>query len=381
MLMLNNKYIIKHTIDVFITDLQSENKILITFNRMTTREKIEIVGNKKMSEFLTLLDGCHTLSQIQSKLGNFDYSQLEKLIQFLIEQHLIIDTGNLSSLNSQYSRQIAFFDDLFLVRSGEETQRIIENKHIAILGCGAVTGMMAEGLIRAGVKRLTLVDYKKVTESCLERHLYLREKDIGQSKVFVLANYLKRINQNLEIIIHNEKLFPHTDLDNWINDDIDLVINGCDEPYIGYTSLKLGRYLQQKHIPLYVMGGFDAHLMSSGELVCPPHTPCIDCIQQHFNIALRDWKPTYVNLDKSEQLMLQENEILSTDNHRYLGSAGGLAIMSSFSAHLSMIRVLHFLANDSLFNYDTNRYEYLPNSGEVTEVNIQKQKGCIICDK
>ena len=102
---------------------------------------------------------------------------------------------------------------------------------------------------------------------------------------------------------------PQTDLNNWITDDVDLVINGCDEPYIGHTSLKIGRFLQKKNIPMYVMGGFDAHLMSSGELVFSPYTPCIDCCQQTFQKALTNWKPTYTEVEKPEILIKEINNI------------------------------------------------------------------------
>lgn len=101
------------------------------------------------------------------------------------------------------------------------------------------------------------------------------------------------IDSRVIITKHFEKLIPTTNLSSIIPDDTDLIINTCDEPYIGHTSLKLGRYAQARAIPLYVSGGFDAHLMSSGELIFPPHTPCIDCAQNTFSKALKGWKPVY----------------------------------------------------------------------------------------
>ncbi|HFK3157187.1 TPA: ThiF family adenylyltransferase, partial [Citrobacter sedlakii] len=112
-----------------------------------------------------------------------------------------------------------------------------------------------------------------------------------------------------------------------------LIINTCDEPYIGHTSLKLGRYAQARAIPLYVSGGFDAHLMSSGELIFPPHTPCIDCAQNTFSKALKGWKPVY-SIVNNPQLDLSKSVY---DNY-IPGGPGGLAMMNGFSANLSCMK-------------------------------------------
>lgn len=80
---------------------------------------------------------------------------------------------------------------MILNHSGIESQALLQDKHIIIIGCGAVTGAMAEILVRAGVQKITLIDSKKVRNSDLIRHLFCRYKDIGQYKVDVLADYLK----------------------------------------------------------------------------------------------------------------------------------------------------------------------------------------------
>ena len=85
--------------------------------------------------------------------------------------------------------------------------------------------------------------------------IYLSFESDCNYKTDILANYLKtHKSTKFKTKIFHEKLLPQTDLNNWITDDVDLVINGCDEPYIGHTSLKIGRFLQKKNIPMYVMG-------------------------------------------------------------------------------------------------------------------------------
>ncbi len=193
--------------------------------------------------------------------------------------------------------------------------------------------------------------------------------------------YLSRINSNLNVIGYEEKLIPSTDLSQWIDSDASLIINSCDEPYIGHTSLKVGRFAAERNIPFYVAGGFDAHLMSSGELIYPPLTPCIDCAQKTFTKSLEGWKPTYSNTADNNTLVTEYSEVNSivSFNNYQIGGAGGLAMMSGFSANLSALKILQFLTEDYNYNYKPFRYEYLPNTGELTQFEMLKQEHCNVC--
>ena len=52
----------------------------------------------------------------------------------------------------RYSRQILFKD------IGEHGQQTINQKHVLIVGMGALGTHVAEGLVRAGIRELTIVD-------------------------------------------------------------------------------------------------------------------------------------------------------------------------------------------------------------------------------
>lgn len=381
--MLNKTFKIKDSIDIYVTNTEADDKVLLTFHRITTRERTELLTSRTVAEFLALLDGKTTIQALLAKMGNFDKNQAVLLIKYLTSERLIIDTTEHQAIDDRYQRQIAFFDDMILKRSGVETQAALAQKKIAILGCGAIGSQIAEILVRAGVLNFILVDYKNIAENHFARHLFTRKNDVGKSKVSVLKRYLKNINSAVNIQIFQEQLLPHTDLNRWIDNDTDLIINTCDEPYIGHTSLKVGRFAHSKNIPIYVGGGFDAHLMSSGELINPPSTPCIDCAQQTFNIALKDWKPTYSDVvGNIENLTISKtSQSLQQPASYHIGGSGGLAIMSGFSAYLSTATLLHFLAEGESYQYKTIRYEYLPNSGELTEFEMTKQEKCNVCGR
>lgn len=370
--MLETIFKIKESVDVFVAETESPDKILLIFHKMTTRGKIEVVAGKPVAEFLALIDGIKSAKNIFDQIGNFNEKEALKLIEFLAKKRLIIDTKDNHIKDIRYARQITYFDDLIDARSGSKTQELLKSKHVTIFGCGAVGGGIAEILIRAGISKITLVDYKKTSEGNLQKDSYSRIIDIGTPKVNSLSRFLKSINHEIEISLFDEILLPQTDLSNLISKNTNLVINTCDEPYIGHTSLKIGRYLSGLGIPLYIAGGFDAHLMSSGELIYPPFTTCIDCAQKTFSIALGDWKPTYSLVEILEPMNSTEKYIS--------GGPAGIVGMSSFSANLASLRILEFLAEDKNIDFSTVRYEYLINSGIMTTFEMKKQENCHACN-
>lgn len=69
---------------------------------------------------------------------------------------------------------------------------------VAIWGCGALGGHVAEYLTRAGVKKLILRDNGNVTPGVLVRQPF-DDSDIGYGKAYVLRDRLKRIRPELEV--------------------------------------------------------------------------------------------------------------------------------------------------------------------------------------
>lgn len=369
-------YKIKETVDVFISENEVNNNVKLTFHIMTTRDRIELNTNKNVARFIASFDGIKTVNDIINEIGVVRQEEVGKLIDFLLNQSLIYDNDDICYSEPRFSRQVAFWDDFVLERLGTETQSILENKKIVLFGCGGVGSKIIEILVRSGVKEITLIDYKILSSSNSTRHCYFDYKKVGNRKVDVLSDFLFSINSQIKVTTYFEKLLPTSDLSHIIPNDTDLIVNTCDEPYIGHTSLKIGRYAQKRKIPLYISGGFDAHLMSSGELIYPPYTPCIDCVQNTFSKALKGWKPVYSVVSSDE------TKVSKKDIGAYIqGGPGGLAMMSGFSANLSCMKLIHFLLNDSAYEYINKRIEYLPNTGDITSFELIKQSKCEICNE
>lgn len=66
---------------------------------------------------------------------------------------------------------------------GEEAQQHFANLRVAVVGLGSVGAIVAEGLARMGVRRLTLIDHDRVEAHNLDRILGATRHDVGALKV------------------------------------------------------------------------------------------------------------------------------------------------------------------------------------------------------
>ena len=82
---------------------------------------------------------------------------------------------------------------------GKDAMNCIGNKRVILFGIGGVGSWCAEGLVRSGIKCLTIVDADKVCETNINRQLMATTKTIGKQKVEVLKMRLLDINPDAEI--------------------------------------------------------------------------------------------------------------------------------------------------------------------------------------
>lgn len=82
---------------------------------------------------------------------------------------------------------------------GKQATRKLNNCHVAVFGLGGVGGYVVEALVRAGIKRLTLVDNDAVSPSNVNRQLYALQSVMGQLKTEVAKARVLDINPQAEV--------------------------------------------------------------------------------------------------------------------------------------------------------------------------------------
>ena len=103
----------------------------------------------------------------------------------------------------------------------------LSDVRVILFGVGGVGSWCAEGLVRSGVKHLTIVDSDRVSITNVNRQLMATTKTVGQVKVEALKNHLLEINPNAEIeaiqAIYCEDTAERFDLDSY-----DYVVDAVD---------------------------------------------------------------------------------------------------------------------------------------------------------
>lgn len=101
---------------------------------------------------------------------------------------------------------------------GKEFQERLASKNICVLGLGGVGGYTAEMLARAGVGRLTLVDFDTVSTSNINRQIIALHSNIGKKKTELFTERLKNINPELKI----------TAIDDFYSDKLEIDLTDYD---------------------------------------------------------------------------------------------------------------------------------------------------------
>lgn len=170
-------------------------------------------------------------------------------------------------MSERYSRQELF------APIGESGQRKLFQKHVLIVGAGALGTGNAEALARAGVGRMTIVDRDYVEWSNLQRQQLYSEKDAENRipKAVAAKNRLQELNSEIDIRAFVADVTTEEIVS--LVDGVDLIIDATDN---FDTRLILNDASQKYGIP-WIYG---ACVGSYGltYTIIPGKTPCLSCL-------------------------------------------------------------------------------------------------------
>lgn len=170
-------------------------------------------------------------------------------------------------MKDRYSRQSLFKP------IGEAGQKKIGEKHVMILGCGALGTANADNLVRAGIGKLTLIDRDYVEYSNLQRQQLFTEADAEHQIPKVVAAKEKLTAINSEVVI--DTYVMDVDVNSLVPllADIDLLIDATDNFDIRFIMNDL---IHKYDIP-WIFGSCVASTGMS-YTVLPGETPCLYCL-------------------------------------------------------------------------------------------------------
>ena len=168
--------------------------------------------------------------------------------------------------SNRYEKQEIFF--------GKEAQRKMQNKKVVIVGLGALGTVVADQLVRAGIKKIVLIDRDIIEESNLQRQTLYDENDVHKMKADVAKQKLQKVNSEIKIDSHSTNLGKG----NLNLLDSDLVID-CTDNF--ETRFLVNEYCKKKKIP-WVYGAVAGSLGSVFSTLSNKDSACFNCIFQNI---------------------------------------------------------------------------------------------------
>lgn len=110
---------------------------------------------------------------------------------------------------------------------GKDNLEKIQSARVLIFGIGGVGSWCAEGLVRSGVRNITIVDSDRVCVTNCNRQLMATSRTIGEVKVDALRNRLQEINPDANITAY-QKIYQAETAEEYHMEDYDYIIDAID---------------------------------------------------------------------------------------------------------------------------------------------------------
>jgi len=110
---------------------------------------------------------------------------------------------------------------------GEAGVERLRNSSVLLVGCGAVGGYALEGLVRAGVGKIKVVDHDVFSESNMNRQILATTNTVGVPKVEAACERAKSINPEIQIEPLDILVNPET-VSEILDGDFDILVDAID---------------------------------------------------------------------------------------------------------------------------------------------------------
>ncbi|MCU5324328.1 molybdopterin-synthase adenylyltransferase MoeB [Bacillus cereus] len=174
----------------------------------------------------------------------------------------------------RYSRQQLFKP------IGDRGQEKIRNKHVLIVGAGALGSANAESFVRAGIGKLTIIDRDYVEWSNLQRQQLYSEEDAREKlpKAIAAKNQLEKLNSEVQI----DAFVMDACAENLegLLENVDVIIDATDNFDIRFIINDLS---QKYNIPWVYGSCVGSYGMSY--TIIPQETPCLHCVLKNVPVT------------------------------------------------------------------------------------------------
>jgi tRNA A37 threonylcarbamoyladenosine dehydratase len=138
---------------------------------------------------------------------------------------------------------------------GDDGIEKIRRARVIVCGCGAVGGYVIEGLVRAGIGKLRVIDKDVFSESNLNRQVLCTTETVGRIKSEVACERARLINPDIDIEGIDEYISADS-IDMILEGDWDILVDAIDT--IGNKAV-IDKAALDRGLPVYASMGAAMH--------------------------------------------------------------------------------------------------------------------------
>lgn len=180
---------------------------------------------------------------------------------------------------------------------GDEGIDRLRGSFVVLTGTGAVGGYALEGLVRAGVGHVRVVDSDVFSESNMNRQILATVDTIGRRKVEVAAERARSINHDICIEVM-DCLVSKDSVPEILSGPPDVLVDAIDT--VGHK-VELLRYASEKGLRTFSSMGAALHFDSSSVRVAPLKKTRVCPLASSVRSALRDCDTSNITCVFSEE--------------------------------------------------------------------------------
>jgi len=240
----------------------------------------EMVKHKPEAEMLTMVFGQETIAARGYDRAVKDFTEVKHIVVMDFPMKYIVPTNTHDRTNEgsleMYNRQILAF--------GEMGQERLSKLKVALVGAGGTGSILAETLVRLGVKNLVLIDNDKLEDTNLNRWQGGKISQVGRYKVNILKDNLYPIAWDLKLKAFESTLFDKKVID-YIK-DCDVIIGAVDSNKARYLLNRISLVYLIPYLDcssgIVVKNGTIEELAMRNVTVVPSVTHCFNCEEIYY---------------------------------------------------------------------------------------------------
>ena len=211
---------------------------------------------------------------------------------------------------------------------GKERMQLIKNAKVAVIGIGGVGGYVVEGLIRAGIQNIVLVDSDKISLTNINRQIHANHATIGRSKVKVMEERILFINKNVKVKTY-ETFITKDNIKEVIDDDVDYIVDAIDTVKSKIELIKYAKYKNIKIISSMGTGNkFNPTMLKVADISKTKMCPLAKVIRKELKKQKIDKLKVVYSEEETRKILFKEEEDVKAGSVSFVPSVAGLIIAS-----------------------------------------------------